>query len=163
VLYIFELFVSFFLSRSCLSNLTPTKASSINMLLNIKCPCHDNCEMMPPQLHGNSLLNVIIAIIYVVNEIIKISEAYNPVCRRFGIINIKETMNSVSGNAQAIKEETGLNIGDSAICSLNTAYSISLLMPVYKKSIINSIEIVSTIVALESHENEIIFANAFRF
>lgn len=98
-----------------------------------------------------------------VNDIIKASDVYNPFNRHLGTINIIETINSASGNDHAMKEETGFNIGDSAICSLNTLYSINLLMPVYKNSIINNTEIVSTMVAFESQENEMIFDNTLRF
>ncbi len=133
------------------------------MLLNSRWPFQDSNEIIPPQLQGNSLKKVITAPIYMVKAIIKNSEAYNPFNRQRGIINIRDTMNSVIGNAQAMKEETGFKIGDSAICSLNTLYSINLLIPVYRKSMINSIAIVSTIVDFDSQVKEMIFANGFRF
>lgn len=138
-------------------------ASNIKMLLKIRWPFQESKEIIPPQLQGSSLLKAMIAPMYMVKAIIKASEAYKPARRQRGMISRKETINSVSGNDQAINEETGCNMGDSAICSLNTEYSISLLMPVYKKSITKSIETISTMVAFESQENEMIFANTFRF
>jgi hypothetical protein len=124
------------------------------MLLKIKWPFHDNWDIIPPQLHGSSLLKVMMAPIYIVKAIINAREAYNPFSRQRGIINRNVTRNSVSGNAHAINAATGFRIGDSAICSLNTAYSISLLMPVYKKRIMNSIETISTIVAFDNQPKD---------
>jgi hypothetical protein len=145
--------------RICFSNRTPINASTINKLLNIKWPFHDSNEMIPPQLQGNSLLKVMMVIMYSVNAIINNREAYNPFNRQRGIINNMETRNSVRGNAQAVKGAMGFKIGDSAICSLKTAYSINLLMPVYKNRIINSTEMTSTIVAFESQAKD----NTLRF
>ncbi|MEP7372308.1 MAG: hypothetical protein ABI675_02895 [Chitinophagaceae bacterium] len=119
--------------------------------------------MIPPQLQGNSLLKIIIALIYNVNTIINASETYNPFNRQRGIISINETRISVRGNAQAINWAIGLKNGDSAICSLKTEYSISLLIPVYRKSMINSRAITSTIVDLDSQVNERIRSNEFCF
>jgi len=118
---------------------------------------------MPPQLQGNSLLKVIMAPMYSVNAIISINEAYNPFSRHRGIINSNETRNSVRGNAQAIKGAMGFKMGDSAICSLKTAYSINLLMPVYKKSMMKRIDIISTIVVFDNQPKEIIRVDVFRF
>jgi hypothetical protein len=98
-----------------------------------------------------------------VNAIIKKRDAYNAFNRQRGMMSITEAMNSDMGNAQGIIEETGLNIGDSAICSLKTLYSINLLMPVYKKSIIKSMAMISIMVALDSQEKEIILVNVLRF
>lgn len=89
-----------------------------------------------------------------VKAIISAREAYNPFNRQRGIINSKETRNSVKGNAQAVKEAMGFKIGDSAICSLKTEYSISLLMPVYKNRMINNTEIISTIVAFDNQAKD---------
>jgi len=94
---------------------------------------------------------------------IKANEAYNPFSRKRGIINKAETTNSASGSVQAIKEANGFKMGDSAICSLKTEYSISLLIPVYKKSMINSSEIISTIVDFDSLVKVNIRCNTFRF
>ena len=98
---------------------------------------------------------------YPVKAIINKREAYNPFNRQRGIINNKETINSVRGNVQAIKGAMGFRMGDSAICSLKTEYSISLLMPVYRKRMINSVMIVSTIVAFDNQEKEMILTNRF--
>jgi hypothetical protein len=100
--------------------------------------------MIPPQLHGNSLLKVIIAPMYNVKAIISMRDAYNPFNRQRGTINNIETRNSVSGNPQAINGANGFKMGESAICSLKTEYSISLLIPVYKKSMIKRNPIIST-------------------
>lgn len=99
---------------------------------------------------------------YIVNAIIKNSDAYKPFNRHRGIINISETRNSVSGNAQAIKEATGFKMGFSAICSLNTPYSINLLMPVYKNKIINSTAMISTKVDFVNRD-DMSFANTLLF
>jgi len=147
--------------RSCLSNRTPAKANKIKMLLNTRCSRHDRREIIPPQLHGKSLLKVIIAPMYTVNAIINNRDAYNPFNRQRGIINNKETKNSVRGKNQAINGAKGFKIGDSAICSLNTEYSISLLIPVYRKRMINNVMIVSTIVAFDNQEKEMILTNRF--
>jgi hypothetical protein len=109
--------------------------------------------MMPPQLHGNSLLKVITAPMYSVKAIISSRDAYNPFSRQRGIINNIETMNSVKGKLQAMNDAKGFKMGESAICSLKTPYSISLLMPVYKNSMTNSMEMISTMVLLVIHVN----------
>ena len=93
---------------------------------------------------------------YIVKAIIKASDAYKPFNRQRGIISIIDTRNSIKGNDQAINEANGSSMGFSAICSLNTLYSINLLMPVYKNSIINSTEIISTIVAFDSQVKEMV-------
>lgn len=111
--------------------------------------------MIPPQLQGSSLLKVIIAPIYNVKATIRKRDAYNPFNRQRGIINNMETRNSVRGNAQAINGANGFNMGDSEICSLKTAYSMSLLTPVYKKSITNNMEMSSTSVDLDIQVNSI--------
>jgi hypothetical protein len=94
-----------------------------------------------------------------VKAIMRKKEAYKPFKRQRGIINNMEIRNSVRGNAQAIKGAMGFKMGDSAICSLKTAYSISLVMPVYKNRIINRNEMVSTIVAFDNQAKD----NIFRF
>lgn len=149
--------------RICLSSRTPVNASSIKTLLNTRCPFQESNEIIPPQLQGNSLLKVIIAPIYIVKATINASEAYNPFSRQRGIINNNDTRNSASGNPHAINGAMGSRIGESAICSLKTAYSVSLLVPVYRKSIINNQEIISTIVDFESHDKVRIRCNEWRF
>lgn len=94
-----------------------------------------------------------------VNAIINSREAYNPFIRQRGIISINETANSATGNAQAIKGANGCRIGDADICSLNTEYSINLLMPVYKNKITNRKVMVSTIVVFVNQAKE----NTLRF
>ena len=100
---------------------------------------------------------------YIVNATISISDAYNPFNRQRGIINKTQTRNSVNGNAQAMIGATGCKMGESAICSLKTPYSSSLLTPVYKNSMRNKMEIISTIVVLDNQENDSILASIFRY
>jgi hypothetical protein len=88
-----------------------------------------------------------------VKAIISIRDAYNPFNRQRGIINKIETMNSVTGKLQAMNEANGFKMGESATCSLKTPYSISLLIPVYKKSMTNSMEMISTMVDRFIHVN----------
>jgi hypothetical protein len=139
----------------CLSNRTPAKARMINRLLKTRCSFQLSNEMIPPQLHGNSLLKVMMAPMYNVNATINISDAYNPFNLQRGIINKMETINSVNGKLHAMNGAMGCKMGDSPICSLKTEYSINLLMPVYKKSITNKKEIISTIVDFDIQVNNI--------
>jgi len=83
---------------------------------------------------------------YPVKRTISKSEAYSPFKRVMGMNKITETMISVIGNIIASQRDTGFNNGDKAICSLKTAYSINLLMPVYKKRVANNRTIISIIV-----------------
>jgi hypothetical protein len=153
-----SVFCSFLVS---FSNSTPARARRINKLLNTRCPSQDSSDMMPPQLQGSSLLKVIIAPMYSVNATIRKREAYSPFNLQRGIINKMETRNSINGNPQAIKGATGFNMGDSEICSLKTEYSISLLIPVYKKSMIKRKAIISAIVVFDNQVNEIILDMKF--
>jgi hypothetical protein len=56
----------------------------------------------------------------------------------------------------------GCKMGESAICSLNTPYSISLLMPVYRKSMIKRTEMISTMVDFDNQVNESSLTDVFR-
>ena len=95
--------------------------------------------------------------------IINRSEMYRPFNRKRGIINNIEVTISDRGSIQAIHIATGRKIGDSAICCVKIDISISLLIPVYKKSMTTSREIISTIVNLDIYFNLNVFSISLPF
>jgi hypothetical protein len=142
--------------------LIAAKDTRIIELLNIKCPCHDNSSIIPPQLQGNSVLVVSNTITYPVNITINPNAAYKPFNRHRGKNKRMQTINSTSGNPHATIGATGSNTGDSSNCPLNTSKSINLAIPVYKNKQTKNSAIISTNVLLFTHENETILINKFR-
>lgn len=83
---------------------------------------------------------------YAVKNIIKTTELNKPFNRQRGTIRDIAIINSNMGTATETMPAIGDNNGDANNCSLKTAYSISLLMPVYKNSITYKATIISMII-----------------
>ncbi|HEY8897945.1 MAG TPA: hypothetical protein VIM79_24135 [Niastella sp.] len=119
---------------------------TINTELTSICWGQDKLPMIPPQLQGNLSFMLTRVITYIVKIDISASDAYKPDNLQRGRINKTVMRNSTDGISQAIRGATGFNIGEPANCSLKVAWSVNLLMPVYKKSIIRRMEIISTVI-----------------
>jgi hypothetical protein len=105
-----------------------------------RCCFHDNVDIIPPQLHGISVLRVKMYKMYIIKIIIMAIDALNPFNRHFGKKRRIEIRISVNGNKYVIKGAMGSNIEDD-ICSLNNSKSNILLIPVYRNSIIKRYDI----------------------